>query len=121
MSILNLGMAKEGGARRLDRLLGSLDRDKVRDVTDRVLEGTRTIGERHENITSAIEDASLALGQLKAIEEGLERARRALDVEFESRREERLTAAQADAAIATLDAPNDRDRVGAWIRRFLSA
>jgi chromosome segregation ATPase len=90
MSILNLGgTSRDGGARRLERLLGGLDRDKVRDVTDRVLEGTRTIGERHESITSAIEDAALAMSQLKAAEEGLERARRALDVEFDTRREER--------------------------------
>jgi GMP synthase-like glutamine amidotransferase len=39
---------------------------------------------------------------------------------IESRREERLTVAQADAAIASLDAPNDRERVGEWITRFLS-
>ena len=90
MSILNLGsMSKEGGSRRLERLLGGLDREKVRDVADRVLEGTRTIGERHETITSALEDASHALSQLKVVEEGLERARRSLDVEFETRREER--------------------------------
>jgi chromosome segregation ATPase len=90
MSILNLGgMSKEGGSRRLERLLGNLDRDKVRDVADRVLEGTRTIGERHESINSAIEDAGHALGQLRVVEEGLERARRALEVEFETRREER--------------------------------
>jgi chromosome segregation ATPase len=89
MSILNLGMSKEGGSRRLERLLGSLDREKVRDVTDRVLEDTRSIGERHESITSALEDATHALGQLKVVEEGLERARRALNTEFESRREER--------------------------------
>ena len=90
MSILNLGgLAKEGGQRRLERLLGNLDREKVRDVTDRVLEGTRTIGERHESITSALEDATHSLAQLKTVEEGLERARRALEVEFETRREER--------------------------------
>ena len=90
MSILNLGsMSKEGGSRRLERLLGSLDREKVRDVADRVLEGTRTIGERHETITSALEDAAHAMSQLKVVEEGLERARRSLDVEFETRREER--------------------------------
>jgi chromosome segregation ATPase len=89
MSILNLGMSKDGGSRRLERLLGGLDRDKVRDVTDRVLEDTRSIGERHETITSALEDAGLALSQLKVVEEGLERARRSLDIEFETRREER--------------------------------
>ena len=27
---------------------------------------------------------------------------------------------QADAAIASMDAPNDRERVGGWIRRFLA-
>jgi chromosome segregation ATPase len=80
---------KEGGSRRLERLLGNLDREKVRDVTDKVLEGTRTIGERHETITAALDDATHTLAQLKSIEEGLERAKRALDVEFETRREER--------------------------------
>jgi GMP synthase-like glutamine amidotransferase len=38
---------------------------------------------------------------------------------IESRRGSRYTDAQADAAIASLDAPNDNARVGAWIRRFL--
>jgi GMP synthase-like glutamine amidotransferase len=37
---------------------------------------------------------------------------------IESRRE-RLP--DPDAAIATLDRPNDRERVGGWIRRFLEA
>jgi GMP synthase-like glutamine amidotransferase len=36
---------------------------------------------------------------------------------FDSRRD-RLE--HADAAIASLDAPNDRERVGGWIRRFLA-
>jgi chromosome segregation ATPase len=90
MSILNLGgFTREGGLRRVDKLLGNLDRDQVREVADRVLEGTRTIGERHEAITSALEDATVALSQFKAAEAGLERARRALEVEFETRREER--------------------------------
>lgn len=35
------------------------------------------------------------------------------------RRGTRLTEAEADAAIATLQAPNDDARVGGWIRRFL--
>jgi len=38
---------------------------------------------------------------------------------IESRRGTRYTDVQADAAIATLSAPNDRARVGGWIRRFL--
>jgi chromosome segregation ATPase len=100
MSILNLtGLAKDGGSRRLERLMVNLDRDKVRDVADKVLEGTRTIGERQETITSALEDAVLALTQLKAIEDGLARARRQLDVEFENRREERSENVAANALI----------------------
>ncbi len=39
---------------------------------------------------------------------------------IESRREERLTPDQADAAVASLKAPNDNARVGGWIRRFLA-
>ena len=38
---------------------------------------------------------------------------------IEARRGTRFPAAEADAAIASLDAPNDRARVGAWIGRFL--
>jgi len=37
---------------------------------------------------------------------------------YESRRD-RIP--EVDAAIASLDAPNDNDRIGAWINRFLSA
>ncbi len=89
MSILNITGLKEGGSRRLERLLSSLDRERVRDVTDRVIEGTRVIGERQETISSVLEDATLALSQLRTVELGLERARKAIDVEFESRRDER--------------------------------
>jgi len=39
---------------------------------------------------------------------------------IEARRGTRYTDAQADAAIASYDAPNDRLRVGAWIRDFLA-
>lgn len=38
---------------------------------------------------------------------------------IEARRGTRYTDAQADAAIATYDAPDDRGRVGGWIRAFL--
>ena len=38
----------------------------------------------------------------------------------ESRREARLSAEIADAAIASLHRPNDNARVGEWLRRFLS-
>ncbi|HTI67545.1 MAG TPA: type 1 glutamine amidotransferase [Caulobacteraceae bacterium] len=38
---------------------------------------------------------------------------------IESRRGTRFTDAEADAAIASLDAPNDHARVGEWLRRFL--
>jgi GMP synthase-like glutamine amidotransferase len=38
---------------------------------------------------------------------------------IEARRGSRYTDAEADAAIATLSAPNDRARVGGWIARFL--
>jgi GMP synthase-like glutamine amidotransferase len=39
---------------------------------------------------------------------------------IENRRGSRYTDAQADAAIASFDRPDDRDRVGAWIQRFLA-
>ena len=89
MSILNITGLKEGGSRRLERLLSSLDRERVRDVTDRVIEGTRVIGERQESIAGALEDATLALSQLRTVELGLDRARKAIDQEFETRRDER--------------------------------
>jgi GMP synthase-like glutamine amidotransferase len=38
---------------------------------------------------------------------------------IESRRGTRLSDPEADAAIASLDAPNDHARVGEWMRRFL--
>jgi GMP synthase-like glutamine amidotransferase len=38
---------------------------------------------------------------------------------IDSRRGSRFTDPVADAAIASLDAPDDRERVGGWIRRFL--
>jgi GMP synthase-like glutamine amidotransferase len=38
---------------------------------------------------------------------------------IEARRGSRFTDDQADAAIASLSGPNDRDRVAAWIERFL--
>ena len=40
---------------------------------------------------------------------------------IEKRRGVRMGEAQADAAIASLDRPNDRDRVGRWIRAFLES
>jgi GMP synthase-like glutamine amidotransferase len=39
---------------------------------------------------------------------------------IENRRGSRFSEAQAEAALKSLDQPNDRVRVGAWIRRFLS-
>ncbi|WP_297513687.1 type 1 glutamine amidotransferase [uncultured Caulobacter sp.] len=39
---------------------------------------------------------------------------------IEARRGTRFTDAEADAAIASLSAPNDRERVGGWIQRFLA-
>jgi GMP synthase-like glutamine amidotransferase len=39
---------------------------------------------------------------------------------IESRRGSRLTDAQADAAVASFAAPDDRSRVGGWIQRFLA-
>ncbi len=77
------------GAKRLERLLATLDRERVREVTDKVLEGTRSIGERHETISSSLEDAISALAALKTIESGIDRVRRAVDIEFDTRREER--------------------------------
>jgi GMP synthase-like glutamine amidotransferase len=38
---------------------------------------------------------------------------------IEGRRGTRLSVAQTDAAIASLDAPNDSERVGGWIGRFI--
>jgi GMP synthase-like glutamine amidotransferase len=38
----------------------------------------------------------------------------------ESRAEERLTKAQARAAVESLKQPNDRERVAGWIRSFLA-
>jgi crescentin len=95
MSILNLGgLARDkdrdkDSGKRLDRLLSTLEREQVSEVADKVMEGARSIGERHEFITSTIEDAVAALDALKSIESGLERARRAIDIEFDSRRDER--------------------------------
>jgi len=40
---------------------------------------------------------------------------------IESRRGGRMDETTADAAIASLGQPNDRDRVAIWLRRFLSA
>ncbi len=40
---------------------------------------------------------------------------------IENRRGTRYTDAQADAAVASLEQPNDRARVGAWIVRFLKS
>jgi GMP synthase-like glutamine amidotransferase len=39
---------------------------------------------------------------------------------IESRRGTRFSEPQADAAIASLDAPDDRARLGEWMRRFLA-
>ena len=39
---------------------------------------------------------------------------------IESRREARLSAEVADAAVASLRRPNDNARVGGWLRRFLT-
>lgn len=39
---------------------------------------------------------------------------------IEARRGSRFTDAQADAAVASLEADNDRSRVGAWIEAFLA-
>ena len=40
---------------------------------------------------------------------------------IQARRGSRYPEAQAEAALASLDRPDDRARVGAWIRRFLAA
>jgi GMP synthase-like glutamine amidotransferase len=40
---------------------------------------------------------------------------------IESRREEKLTDAQADLAVESLKAPNDNAAVGTWIRNFLTS
>lgn len=39
---------------------------------------------------------------------------------IESRREERLTDEEAEVALNSLRQPNDRDRVGAWMRHFIT-
>jgi crescentin len=94
MSILHIGgVAKDkdrdSAGKRLDRILATLDREQVGNVADQVMEGARSIGERHEFITSSLEDAAAALQSLKAIESGIERARKAIDIEFDGRRDER--------------------------------
>jgi len=72
MSILHIaGIAKDSGARRFERLIAGLDRDRVKEVTDKVTEGARSIGERQESIAGALEDAALALSQLRSMEAGL--------------------------------------------------
>ena len=100
MSILHMGgIAKENGAKRLEKLLSGLDRDRVKDVTDKAVDGARNIGERQETIMTALEDATIALSQLKVVETGLEKARKAMDAEFEARRDERSEVVALNAVL----------------------
>jgi len=90
MNILQIaGVSRDNGAKKLEKLLASLDRERAREVSDKVQEGGRSIGERHETITSALEEAASALTCIRGVEAALDRARKNLGQEFETRRADR--------------------------------
>jgi crescentin len=83
------GNVRDTSAKKLEKLLSTLDRDRARSVSDKMLEGTRSIGESHETIASAMEEAGRALSVVRAVEDTLAQARTALAQEFEARRADR--------------------------------
>jgi len=83
------GKVRDTSAKKLEKLLSTLDRDRARSVSDKMLEGTRSIGESHETIASAMEEAGRALSVVRAVEDTLAQARTALAQEFEARRADR--------------------------------
>ena len=90
MNLLQItGAVRDGGSKKLEKLLATLDQDRARNTSQRVLEGTRQIGESHESITAALEEANRALPSVRGAEEALGRARTALSGEFEARRTDR--------------------------------
>ena len=90
MNILQITSNKrENGSKKLEKLLANLDRDKARTVSEKMLEGTRCIGESHESIAGALEEATRVLGLVRSVEETLGRANATLAEEFEQRRADR--------------------------------
>jgi chromosome segregation ATPase len=90
MNILQItGNVRDNSAKKLEKLLATLDRDRALTVSEKMLEGTRTIGESHETIASALEEAERALSVVRSVEETLGQARSTLAQEFEARRADR--------------------------------
>lgn len=90
MNILQItGNVRDNSAKKLEKLLATLDRDRALTVSEKMLEGTRTIGESHETIASALEEAERALTVVRSVEETLGQARSTLAAEFEARRNDR--------------------------------
>jgi chromosome segregation ATPase len=83
------GAVREGGAKKLEKLLATLDQERARSTSEKMLEGTRSIGESHESISAALEEANRALASVRGAEETLGRARSTLAGEFEARRADR--------------------------------
>jgi crescentin len=107
------GAVRDGSTKKLEKLLSILDQDRARDTSQKMLEGTRSIGESHESIESALEETSRALSCVRSVEETLARARSTLTSEFEARRSDRseLVALTAlyDQTSQELDALRQRE------------
>jgi crescentin len=83
------GAVRDSSTKKLEKLLSILDQEKQRDISQKMLDGTRSIGESHETIESALEETSRALSHVRSVEETLARARSTLADEFEARRSDR--------------------------------
>jgi crescentin len=83
------GAVRDSGSKRLEKMLSVLDQDRARNISQKMLEGTRSIGESHETIANALEEAGRALSCVRSVEETLGRARSTLASEFEARRADR--------------------------------
>jgi crescentin len=83
------GAVRDGGAKKLEKLLATLDQERARSTSEKMVEGTRSIGESHESISAALEEANRALASVRGAEETLGRARSTLASEFEARRADR--------------------------------
>ena len=114
MNLLQItGAVRDSSTKKLEKMLAVLDQDRARDISQKMLEGTRSIGESHETIANALEESSRALLHVRSVEETLSRARATLASEFEARRADRseLVALTAlfDQTTQDLDAARQRE------------
>lgn len=123
MNLLQItGAVREGGAKKLEKLLATLDQERARSTSEKMLEGTRSIGESHESISAALEEANRALASVRGAEETLGRARATLASEFEARRSDRSELVAVTALLEqTSEELGEARQVEAELQRRMAA